>query len=85
MYEHTLKRGTVEDEIAVSSGDEFLDVLTRHQRDAEHAAEKAGAVAREADEGHARANERLIAIRAAVEAYSEASRNRLARKYDGDR
>jgi len=78
-------RGMAATESAVVEVDEFAAYLDRAHDEAAARAEKAGAVARKAEDDHARATERLYAIRAAAEAYREASGHRLARKSDGER
>lgn len=72
-------RGMVAAESTPVEVDEFAANLERALDDAAARAEKAGAVVQKAADEHARATERLYAIRAAVNAYKEASGNRLAR------
>ncbi len=62
--------------------DEFAASLERALSEAAARAEKASAVVQKAEDDYARASERLHAIRAAAEAFKEASQQRLARKSD---
>lgn len=70
-------------EVAPAEVDEFAAYLSRAHDEAAAVAEKAGAVAQKAADDHARANERLYAIRAAAVAYEEASRQRMPRPSEG--